>query len=153
MKNPIEPSFKTERFSIFIVFLSFLAACYFYPFFTAGLAIHFDTNGNADRFVSDWLVSGVWPIIIIGQHIMFLLLPYLNINRRESSVLKTEWHSAKELSLSFLFITQVVSELILSGQDGILIWALPILLLLMIISFRPTVSKVIKTRKDYKNPL
>jgi len=152
MKNPIEPNFKTERFSLFLIALSLLAACYFYPSFASGLAIHFDAGGNADSFMPGWLVSGLWPIIIVLNYLMFLLFPCLKINRQESLVLKEEWHKSKDLALSFLFITQVISSLILSGKDGILFWALPILLILLIIAFRPTVSKVIKIRKEPQEP-
>mgnify|MGYP003411038613 FL=1 len=148
MKNPIEPSFKTERFSLSLIVLSLIAAFYFYPSFASGLAVHFDVDGNADRLMSGWLVSGLWPMIIILNYLMFLLFPYLKINRQESLALKEEWHKSKDLALSFLFITQIISSLILSGQDGILFWALPTLFILMIVVFCPTVSKVIKIRQE-----
>lgn len=148
MKNPIEPSFKTERFSLFLIILSLITAYYFYPSFIGGLAVHFDADGNADRLMSGWFISGLWPIIITLNYLMFLFFPCLKINQQESLALKEEWHKSKDLALSFLFITQVISSLILSGQDKILFWALPILFILMIVVFCPTVSKVIALRRN-----
>lgn len=127
MKNPTAPNFKTEWFPVFIVLLSFLATYYFRASFQ-----------NLVYF---------WPIMIASVYAMFLFFPYFKINHQESAALKGQWHKAKELSLSFLFTLQVVGGLYLSGQNNTLIWALPILFALLLLSLTPTVIRVLKYRK------
>jgi hypothetical protein len=124
MKNPTEPNFKTERYPIFIVAVSILAAFYFRVEF-----------------------AYIWPIMLAFAYSMFLFFPYFKINHQESAALKEQWHKAKELSLSFLFALQVVGGILLSGPNDSLIWALPILFFLFIVSLIPTVIRVFKYRK------
>ena len=146
MKNPIAPSFKTEWFAIFLIILSLVAAAFFCPLFAGGLPVHFNDLGQADYSLPSWLVCGFWPVLISLVYLMFLFFPYLKINREESARLKEDWHKSKDLALSFLFIAQVISSLILSGSDGALVWALPILLLLLVVAFRPTFVRVLRER-------
>lgn len=126
MKNPTEPNLKTEWFPLLTLALSLLAAFYFRPDF-----------------------AYIWPALLAFVYAMFLLFPYFKINHQESAQLKSQWHKAKELSLSFLFTLQIVGILILSGRNQILLWALPILFLLFLASLIPTWRKVIKHRKIY----
>jgi len=126
MKNPTEPNLKTEWFPLLTLAMSLLAAFYFHPDF-----------------------AYLWPAVLALVYAMFLLFPYFKINHQESAQLKEQWHKGKELSLSFLFTLQIVGSLILSGQNKILLWALPILFLLFLASLVPTWRKVIKHRQIY----
>jgi len=151
MKNPIKPNFKTERYPIFTIILSSLAAFYFKSILPAALVLKWDDNGLPSRFISWTLLAYAWPVLLILVYSMFLFFPYFKINHTESAALKEQWHKAKELSLSFFFVLQVVGALILSGQNKILFWALPILFSLLLISVTPTITKVLSYRK--KHPL
>jgi tryptophan-rich sensory protein len=150
MKNPIAPSFKTEWSAVFLLILSIFTAFYLCPSFAAGLPIHFNEMGQPDYFLPGWLVSAIWPFFIFLVYTAFLTFPYLKINRQESARLKEEWHKSKDIAISFMYIAQVISSLILCGRDGALIWAMPLLLILLIFSFRPTFIKVIHGRRQAK---
>lgn len=150
MKNPTEPNLKTEWYPMFAIFISVLTALYFKQIFPENLFLSFSRSGEFQA-VSWSLLLYPWPIIILLVYLMFLLFPYIKINHTESKALKDQWHKTKELSLSFLFIIQVVGALILSGREVVLLWALPILLGLLLISFTPSMIKVFNYRK--KHPL
>lgn len=147
MKNPTEPNFKTEWFPATTVILSLLAAFYFKSFLPANLIIGWNETGEPNKTISWALLAYLWPIVLSLIYAMFLFFPYFKINHQESANLKEQWHKAKELSLSFFFVLQVVAGLLLSGQDKILIWALPILFVLLLASWVPTIIQVIKYRK------
>jgi hypothetical protein len=151
MKNPTQPNFKTEWYPVFTIALSFLAAFYFKSILPDALVLSWDNNGLPSRFISWTPLAYAWPVLLLIVYSMFLFFPYFEINHTESAALKDQWHKAKELSLSFFFVLQVVGGLILSGQDSILFWALPILFSLLLISVTPTVTKVLSYRK--KHPL
>lgn len=146
MKNPTEPNLKTEWYPVLTIFLSGVTAFYFSQLFHGGLVVAFSRNGEFQS-IPWFLLLYPWPIIILLVYLMFLLFPYFKINHTESKDLKDQWHKTKELSLSFLFIIQVVGALILSGREAILLWALPILLGLLLISFTPSMIKVFNYRK------
>ena len=148
MKNPTEPNLKTEWFSVFILILSTLAALYFRSKFPDSLTISWDANGEPAKTISWTLLTYLWPIMLSVVYSMFLFFPYFKINHIEGSVLKEQWHKAKELVMSFLFTLQITGGLILSGGDKSLMWALPILFFLLITSLIPTIIKVIKYRKQ-----
>jgi hypothetical protein len=149
MKNPIEPNFKTERFPIFMVLLSLLAAFYFSMILPSDLIVAFSRDGQSNQAISWTLISYIWPLVLAVVYAMFLFFPYFKINHQESAVLKEQWHEAKRLVLSFFFILQVTGMLLLSGSDKILTWALPILFILLIASLVPTIVKVIYHRKKH----
>lgn len=123
MKNPIQPNIKTEIFAYLIIALSLLAAIYF--------------NVSTLYFL---------PLLIILIYLMFIIFPYFKINHHESAILKEDWHRVKDLSLSFMFTIQIVGLLIFSGAKRSLLWSLPILLFLLLVSFLIEARKIIKYR-------
>ena len=123
MKNPISPNFKTEYFPLMIIGLSFLASLYFRA-----------------------IELRAWPLILILIYAMFLSFPYFKINHQESAALKEDWHKAKDISLSFMFILQVAGSSLLCGSK-VSLWTLPILFLLLIVSLIFQIRKVLKYRK------
>jgi hypothetical protein len=146
MKNPIKPSFKTEYFSVFIIFLSALTFYYFGVENKTELVVAFSRDGRLGQEISWTLVAVIWPLIISFVYLMFLFFPYLKINTIESGDLKENWHKAKEISLAGLFILQVIAMLTLSGANSFLIWAAPISFLLLLISLIPSYVKIIRYR-------
>jgi uncharacterized membrane protein len=151
MKNPIEPNLKTEWFPLLMIILSGIAAAYFSQTLPGDLVVAFSRDGQSNQAISWTLIAYIWPILISLVYLMFLFFPYIKINHKESSVLKEQWHRAKELVLSFFFILQVLGMMVLSGNDKALTWALPILFSLFLISASPTMIKVSEYRK--KHPL
>lgn len=147
MKNPTEPNFKTEGFPLLTISLSLLTAFYFRSYLPADLILSWNDIGEPNKTISWSLLTYLWPIVLSLIYAMFLFFPYFKINHQESAILKEQWHKAKELSLVFFFTLQVIAGLILSGQNQVLIWALPILFLLLIASLVPTIIQVIKYRK------
>lgn len=149
MKNPIEPNFKTERRSFIMIALSFLAAYYFNSILPGDIIVAFSRDGQSNQTIPWFILIYAWTVLLLVVYLMFILFPYFKINHQESKALKEQWHKAKDLSLSFFFILQVVAGLLLSGQNKILFIALPILFSLLLISFAPTVVKVFKYRKGH----
>ena len=150
MKNPIEPSLKTERFAVLALVLSVVAAFYFRLNCPDNLVL-LNPDGDPQLIISWSFLIYLWPVILAFIYAMFITFPYFRINTQESSALKDQWHKAKDLSLSFFFILQVVDGLLLVGQDGVLVWALPVLIVLFLASLIPTVIRVIKYRQ--KTPI
>lgn len=148
MKNPIEPNLKTEWYPVLTIFLSCLAAFYFKQISPDYLLVSFSREGQIQSI--PWSLITYAPLVIISVvYLMFLFFPYFKINHTESKALKEQWHKTKELALSFLFIIQVAGALILSGGDKVLLWSLPILLGLLLISFTPSMIKVFNYRKTH----
>lgn len=150
MKNPTEPNLKTEWYPVLMIIISIITALYFKKIFPDDLFVAFSRDGQFQT-ISWSLLLYPWPLIISLIYLMFLLFPYFKINHSESQALRDQWHKTKELSLSFLFTIQVVGALILSDRKAALIMALPVLLILLFISFTPSIISVFNYRK--KHPL
>ncbi len=146
MKNPIKPNLKTEWYPILAVLLSCLAASYFKQMSPDYLAVSFSRDGQI-KFISWSLLAYFWPLTISLVYSMFLFFPYFKINHLESSALKDYWHKTKELSLSFLFCLQVVGAVILLDGNKTLLFALPVLFVLLLVSFVPSIVKILSYRK------
>lgn len=151
MKNPTAPNFKTEMFPVFNLILSIFAAFYFRSKFPDIIVISWSDLGEPIKTISWNFLIYIWPVILSAVYLMFLFFPYFKINHQEGFTLKDQWHKAKELSLSFLFILQVIGGLLLSGLDKSLIWALPILFFLFFVSLIIIIRKIVKHRQ--KNPI
>ncbi|MEI6835917.1 MAG: hypothetical protein WCK59_03715 [Candidatus Falkowbacteria bacterium] len=149
MKNPTEPNFKTEWFPILTIMLSLLAAFYFSSYLPHDLILSWTEAGEPDQSISWTMLAYLWPMALAAVYMMFLFFPYFKINHQESAALKEQWHKAKELSLAFFFSLQVVGGLMLLGRDRILIWALPVLFFLFLISLIPTIARVARHRKNH----
>ena len=127
MRNPIEPNFKTERRSFIMIVLSFLTAYYFSSILPGDVVVAFSRDGGPNQAIPWVVLTYAWTVLLIIVYLLFIFFPCFKINRQESKVLKEQWHKAKDLSISFFFILQVVAGLILSGQNKILFITLPIL--------------------------
>lgn len=142
MKNPIEPSLKTEWYPILMVFFSGFTTIYFSTILPNDLIVAFSRDGQSNRTISWTVLSYIWPILLSIIYSMFLFFPYLKINYKDGKLLKDDWHKAKEIVLSFFFVLQVTATLTLSGNDKLLTWAAPILFGLFMISIISTIIKV-----------
>lgn len=149
MKNPTEPNLKTEAFPFLMLVISLLAAFYFRSSLPRDLVVSWDDYGKPLKTVSWTFLAYLWPLVLAFIYGMFLFFPYFRINHQESASLKEQWHKAKELSLSFFLCLQVVAGLLLSGDNKILLWALPILFILLLVSFIPTIIRIFKHRKKH----
>lgn len=149
MKNPTEPNIKTEKYPVLMILLSTLAAYYFTYILPDKLILSWTDAGQPEKYISWASLAYTWPIVLSLVYSMFLFFPYFKINHVESKNLKEQWHKAKDLSLSFFFILQVIGGLILTGQNIVLFWALPILFCLSLISFKSTITEVLHYRKKH----
>lgn len=148
MKNPIEPNIKTELFTLFIILVSFLTAFYFQTNAVGGLMVAFSRDGRLGQEIPWSLVILSWPVILVIIYLMFLSFPYFKINKTESASLKESWHRAKEVSLSGLFILQVVAMFNLFNYGKSFFLVALIVFLLLIISLIPTLIKIFKYRRQ-----
>lgn len=150
MKNPIGPSLKTEWHALSMIVLSGLAAVYFSTTLPGDLVVAFSRDGESNQAISWTTISYIGPVLLSMIYLMFIFFPYLKINHREAKMLKADWHKAKDMTLSFFFIMQVVGMLVLSGNDKFLIWAAPILFALFLLAITPIVLRIVNHQKNNK---
>jgi len=63
---------------LIILFLSFLAGIFFYPYLPERMASHWNAQGQANDYVSKWWGTFLLPLITAGLLIVMIFLPKLD---------------------------------------------------------------------------
>lgn len=102
MDNPIKPNFKTEFFPVFIVLLAMAASFYFYQNFPDQVPTHWNFQGEPDQYSSRALGAFLFPGIIAGMYLLFVLLPLADPKKARYEQFRRVYHIVKDLLIIFM---------------------------------------------------
>lgn len=108
MSSPIKFTVKTERFSVALIIISFLAAIYFYWHFPPLVAMHWDLKGQVNGYGNPFTAAFLMPIIMVALYIMFLILPYIDPKKDQYASFAVIYNKFKDLIISFLLIFYIL---------------------------------------------
>lgn len=142
MSNPITPTFKTEIWSIILVFLAVLASFYFYVHFPEQVPIHWNMAGEVDNYGSRATGAFLFPAIILGVYLLFLLLPYIDPKKERYTQFRKVYHVFKAFIIFFLVTIYFVASLNALGYKiPVELWV-PVLVGLLFIIIGNYMSKI-----------
>lgn len=78
----IQFTFKTEWLSLLLIVAVIIAAIYVYPLLPARVPSHWGLNGQVDGWVSPLGHVLMFPGMMIGMYLLFLILPHIEPRRQ-----------------------------------------------------------------------
>lgn len=111
MSNPTKPTIKTEFFPLALLILTAAASVFFYNNLPARIVTHWNFSGEPDGYGSGQTQAIVFPLLVIGMYILFLLLPYLDPKKDRYEQFSKIYHIFKNTILSLIIIIYFVMAL------------------------------------------
>ncbi len=111
MSNPIKPTFKSEAFPIAVIIISFAASFYFYAHFPEKVPSHWNFKGEVDGWSSRAFGAFFLPCLLIGMHLMFLALPYVDPKKERYADFRKVYHFFKAYIIFFLAAIYFIASL------------------------------------------
>lgn len=102
MKNPLNPTWKSEALSLFLVIVSFAASFYFYVNFPEKVAVHWNFAGEIDGWASRGFAAFFFPFMVLGMYLLFLVLPMIDPKQERYKEFAKIYHIFKSLIIGFL---------------------------------------------------
>ncbi len=104
MTNPIKPTIKTEFFPLALVILTVAASVFFYNNLPERIATHWNFAGAPDAYGSGQTQAIIFPLLVIGLYLLFLLVPYLDPKKERYEQFSKIYHIFKSLILSLIIV-------------------------------------------------
>ena len=140
--SPIKPTIKTEILPILIVILAIISSFYFYANFPEQVPIHWNAAGEVDGYSSRVVGAFLFPGIIIGMYLMFLLFPYIDPKKERYSQFRNVYHIFKTVLVLFMAaIYFIVSFNALGHNIPVEFW-IPIMVGILFILLGSYMSKI-----------
>lgn len=117
MTNAIKPTLKSEIIPFLGVVITIVSAVYFYYHLPAQVPMHWNFEGNVDRWGSGKSQAIVLPLIIIGIYAMFLLLPMLDPKKERYEQFAKTFHIFKAIFVVFMAVIYVMTGLVGLGYN------------------------------------
>ncbi len=115
--NPVKPTFKTEIIPIIICIIAAISSFYFYANFPEQVPIHWNAAGKADNYGSRAMGAFLFPGIIIGMYLLFLVLPYLDPKKDRYQQFSKVYHIFKGFIVVFMTAIYFVASLNALGYN------------------------------------
>jgi len=109
--SPIKPTIKTEALPIIMVILSIISSFYFYANFPEQIATHWNFEGQVDGYSSKAIGAFLFPLIIFGIYLMFLVLPYIDPRKERYNQFIKTYYIFKNVIIGFMFIIYITTGL------------------------------------------
>jgi uncharacterized membrane protein len=135
MSNPIKPTWGSEIIPLMLILIATVAGAYFYFNLPAQVAIHWNFAGQPDAYGSGQVQAVVFPLIIVGMYLLFLLLPHLDPKKERYEQFRRTYYIFKNLILAMMaiiFFTAGLSNLGYNLPIGVIVPALIGLLFIII---------------------
>lgn len=100
--NPIKPTLKTEILAVAVIIITIVASFYFYFNFPARVPTHWNLAGQPDGWSGRGVGAFLFPVIILGVYLMFLILPVLDPKQKNYLHFAKTYHLIKNLLVLFL---------------------------------------------------
>lgn len=104
MSNPIKPTIKTEFIALCLIILSLATGVYFYNNLPERIAIHWNFAGQPDGYGSGQTQALVFPAMVIGMYLLFLVFPYLDPKKERYEQFSKVYHIFKDMILALFVI-------------------------------------------------
>ncbi|MFA6306542.1 MAG: SdpI family protein [Patescibacteria group bacterium] len=108
MANPIKPTIKTEFIPLLLIILALASSVYFYNNLPERVAIHWNFAGEVDGYGSGQTQAVVFPSMIIGMYVLFLLIPYLDPKKERYEQFSKIYHIFKSLIIALIVVIYFV---------------------------------------------
>ena len=92
MSNPIKPNFKTELLPLVIILITGGASFYFFKNFPAEVPMHWNMAGEVDRYGSKMMGAFLFPAILLGMYLLFLVLPFMDPKKERYEQFRKVYH-------------------------------------------------------------
>ncbi|MDD4901015.1 MAG: SdpI family protein [Patescibacteria group bacterium] len=102
MTNPIKPTIKSEFIALALIISTLAAAVFFYNTLPERIATHWNFAGVADHYGSGKVQAVVFPSLIIGMYLLFLLIPYLDPKKERYEQFNKVYHIFKSIIVALL---------------------------------------------------
>lgn len=123
MPSPIRPNFKTEFLALLIILITGLASFYFFNNFPEQVPIHWNMAGEVDNYGSRAMGAFLFPIIILGIYLLFLVLPLMDPKKENYKQFRGVYHLFKVMMIFFMAIIYFLVSLSALGFDiNISLW-------------------------------
>ena len=111
MKNPINPTKKTEFIPVILILLSIIASFYFYSNFPNQVPTHWNYKGEVDAYSSKAFGAFFFPLINIVLYLMFLVIPYIDPRKDRYKDFKKVYHVFKGIFIAFMSLIYFYASL------------------------------------------
>ncbi len=108
--SPIKPTFKTEILPVIIVILAIISSFYFYANFPEQVPIHWNAAGEVDNYGSKTLGAFLFPGIILGMYLMFLIIPYIDPKKKRYVEFRKVYHVLKTVLVFFMAVMYFIAS-------------------------------------------
>jgi uncharacterized membrane protein len=117
MSNPIKPSLKTEIIPLVAIIISIVSSFYFYSRFPESVPTHWNFAGEVDGWSSRGVAAFLFPAIIAGMYLMFLVLPNLDPQKDRYEQFQKVYHVFKSILVCFMLAIYLITGLNGIGYD------------------------------------
>jgi len=140
--NPVKPTIKTEILPILLVVLAIIASFYFYANFPEQVPIHWNVAGEVDNYGSKAIGAFLFPGIILGMYLLFLILPFIDPKKDRYKEFSKVYHIFKNIIILFMIAIYFISSSNSLGYSiSIELW-IPILVGLLFIIMGSYMPKI-----------
>lgn len=115
--NPIKPTIKTETIPLLLIIISVVLSFYFFANFPERVPIHWNAAGEVDNYGSKATGAFLFPGIILGMYLMFLVIPYADPKKERYQQFRKIYHIFKTLLIAMMFVLYILSGLASLGYD------------------------------------
>ncbi len=110
MNNPIKPTIKTEILPIVFILITIIASFYFYAHFPDQVPIHWNIEGEVDNYGSREVGAYLFPGIIVGMYILFLLIPKIDPKKERYEQFRKVYHIFKGFMILFMALIYFIAS-------------------------------------------
>ncbi len=108
MANPIKPTIQSEFIPLALLVLTIAASVFFYNNLPERIAVHWNYAGQADGYGSGQTQAIVFPLLIIGMYLLFLLIPYLDPKKERYEQFSKIYHIFKSIIMGLMVVIYMI---------------------------------------------
>ena len=111
----ISKTLKQDWLILILILFGFALGAYFYPSLPDKVPIHWNASGEINGYGSKLFGAFGMPLISLAMYLMFLVLPYIDPQKKNYADFKSTYQFLKYLIILFFLGTEVMTLLIASG--------------------------------------
>ena len=102
MRNPINPTFKSEVLPIALILISFMMSIYFYAHFPDRVPTHWNFKGEVNGWSSKGFGAFFFPSVNTALYLLMLALPIIDPRRDRYAQFAKPYHIVKSAIVAFM---------------------------------------------------
>lgn len=100
---------KKEVVLILLILLGFIMSIYFYPSLPDKMPIHWNIQGQVDRYGSKLFGAFGMPLISLAIYLMYIVLPHIDPKRKNYENFKSTYQLFKYIIIIFFFCFHIIT--------------------------------------------